>query len=98
MTTLTTLSLLSAMFLQNDLADKLRELDPKVLPAEQPKMIGRDARARIDEANRRESEAWSKIRTREEWEAYRDRRIGALRASLGATADVPKANVKVTRK
>lgn len=99
MTTLTTLSLLAALFLQNDLADKLRELDPKVLPAEQPKMIGRDARARIDEANRRESDAWSKIRTREEWEAYRDRRIGALRASLGATADVPRTlGVKVTRK
>src|SRR6185295_311651 len=99
MTTLTTLSLLAALFLQNDLADKLRELDPMVLPAEQPKMIGRDARARIDEANRRESDAWSKIRTREEWEAYRDRRIGALRASLGATADVPRTlGVKVARK
>jgi len=92
-------TLAALLFAQNDLADKLRELDPKVLPAEQPKMIGRDARARIDEANKRETEAWNGIRSREEWEQYRDRKIQALRASLGATADVPKElSVKVTRK
>lgn len=98
MMTLAALSFLAAL-LQNDLADKLRELDPKVLSAEQPRMIGRDARGKIDEANRRESEAWSKIRSREEWEAYRDLKIQALRNSLGASAEVPREiPVKVARK
>jgi dienelactone hydrolase len=91
--------LLSLFLAQSDLADKLRELDPKVLPAEQPKMIGRDARARIDEANRRETQAWNAIRGREDWEKYRDQKLQALRLSLGALADAPRdLNVKVTKK
>src|SRR6185436_4362805 len=91
--------LLSLLLAQSDLAEKLRELDPKVLPAEQPKMIGRDARARIDEANKRETAAWNAIRGREDWEKYRDGKLQALRASMGATADVPRElTVKVTKK
>jgi len=91
--------LLSLLLAQSDLAEKLRELDSKVLPAEQPKMIGRDARARIDEANRRETAAWNAIRGREDWEKYRDQKLQALRLSLGALADAPRdLNVKVTKK
>jgi len=99
MMTFTALSLLSALLVQDDLAGKLRELDPKVLPAEQPRMIGRDARARIEVANRRESEAWAKISTRAEWESYAAAKVAALRASLGTPIAVPRdLNVRVTRK
>jgi dienelactone hydrolase len=96
---LATLSLLSALLVQNDLAEKLRELDSKVLPAEEPRMIGHDARVRIEEANRRESQAWAAVQSREDWEKYRDAKVQALRASFGATAEVPKdLSVKVTKK
>src|SRR5689334_24864967 len=82
----------------DDLADRLRELDAKVLPAELPRMIGRDARARIELANQRESKAWSEIRTRADWEKYRDAKVRALRESLGADEPFPpELKVWVTR-
>ncbi len=82
----------------DDLAARLRELDAKVLTTPLPAMIGRDATARIAEANRRESEAWGAIRSREDWERYRDVRVLALRASLGAADPVPPdLKVQVTR-
>lgn len=83
----------------DDLAARFRELDARVLPAEVPRMISRDARARIEAANRRESQAWGEIRTRDDWEKYRDARIVALRESLGAAEPTPKdMKVKVTGK
>jgi cephalosporin-C deacetylase-like acetyl esterase len=87
-----------------DLADELRRLDVRVVPAdsekakELPRMLGRDARGRIDAANRRETEAWNKISNREEWERYRDQRIQALRRSLGEFPDPPTdLKVRITR-
>jgi dienelactone hydrolase len=87
-----------------DFAEELRRLDTRVVPAdserakELPRMLGRDARARIDAANRRETDAWHKITTRQEWERYRDERIKALRASLGRFPDPPKdLHLRVTR-
>ncbi len=81
-----------------DLAAKLRELDATVLPEPQPRMIGRDAGARIKEANRRETQAWNEIKTRADWEKYRDAKIRALRESLGAAEPVPKdLHVRVTK-
>jgi hypothetical protein len=81
-----------------ELAAGLREFDAKVLPAELPRMISRDAHARIEAANRRESEAWGKITTREQWETYRYARVAALGESLGAKETAPKdLNVRVTR-
>ena len=89
------LSLALALLTQ---ADELRELDGKVLPAEQPRMLSRDARARIEASNRRESEAWAGISTKAQWETYRDAKIQALRRSLGADEPVPQdLKVKVTR-
>jgi dienelactone hydrolase len=88
----------------DDLAETLRKLDVRVVPAdserakELPRMLGRDARARIGIANRRETEAWHKVTTRAEWERYRDRRIGALRRSLGEYPDPPTdLHLRVTR-
>jgi dienelactone hydrolase len=86
------------------LADALRKLDVRVVAAdsergkELPRMLGRDARVRIDAANRRETEAWHKVTSREEWERYRDQRIEALRRSLGQFPDPPKdLHYRVTR-
>src|SRR6185295_18712328 len=85
------LSIALLLFCQtDDLAAQLRELDAKVLPAELPRMIGRDARARIELANQRESKAWSEISSKADWEKYRDAKIRALRESLGAEEAIPK--------
>ncbi len=79
----------------DETADQLRQLDLRAVPAdsdaakELPRMLGRDARARIDAANRRETEAWHKITTRVEWEDYRDQRLKALADSLGHFPDPP---------
>jgi dienelactone hydrolase len=92
------IALLLSLLSQDDLAARLRELDEKVLPVEQPRMISQDARARIELANQRESKAWAEIRTRADWETYRDAKIRALRESLGADEPFPPdLKVWVTR-
>ncbi len=74
----------------DDLASKLRELSPVVVPAESergkalPRMLYDDARVRMRAANVRETNAWRAIQTREDWERYRDAKIRALRESLGS--------------
>jgi len=80
---------------QDEVAERLRDLDSKVLPSPLPAMIGRDAFGRVAESNRRESEAWGKIKTREDWERFRDVRLRALRESLGAPEPLP-ADLKVS--
>jgi dienelactone hydrolase len=86
------------------LADELRRLDVRVVPAdserakELPRMLGRDARSRIDAANRRETAAWHKVTTREQWERYRDPRLDALARSLGQFPEPPKdLHLRVTK-
>jgi dienelactone hydrolase len=86
-------------------AARLRALDPRVLPEEtdqarQPAgMLGRDVRARLRAADDRESQAWQAIRTRADWEGYRDRRLLALRASLGEFPRPPRdLKVRVSRR
>lgn len=78
----------------DDLAEQLRKLDPNVIAVEGAdvttkdrlrQMLANDVRERLREANRRETEVWRKIKTREEWEKYRDERIGKLKQSLGAS-------------
>jgi len=81
---------------QDDLAARLRELDPKV--GAPPRSLHDEARALIHEANRRENEAWAKIATREDWERYRGGKLAALRASLGTPAEPPRdLKIRVTR-
>ncbi len=67
------------------LTTRLRELDPKVLPPGGAKaaMLMDDARARLRAANLRENAAWGRVRTKADWETYRDARVRALRESLG---------------
>lgn len=83
-------TLVCLLLAQGDLASELLKLDSTVLPEPPARMVSQDAYGRIKEANRRESEAWGKITTKEEWERYKEPRIRALRESLGAAIDVPK--------
>ena len=65
---------------------------------ELPKMLWADIRRRMQEANLRESKAFEAVRTKEQWEAYRDVRIAALKDSLGHWPEVPRdVRVEVTR-
>jgi dienelactone hydrolase len=84
----------------DDAAD-LGNVAPEVLSKEQRReaagMIDRDIDRRTTEANARNRDAWSKIKTREQWEKYRDQRIEQLRRSLGSYPPPPeKLNVRVT--
>jgi cephalosporin-C deacetylase-like acetyl esterase len=82
-------------------ATALRDLDTNVLAGDRAtlsRMLSNDVQARLREANRRESAAWQGIKTRAEWEAYREPRLRALRKSLGRTTDVPRdLHVRTTR-
>jgi hypothetical protein len=81
---------------KDSLAAKLRDLDARVIPADSElgkqlgRMLAKDVRARIQEANERESKAWRAIKTKADWERFRDQRIKALRESLGEFPPVPK--------
>jgi cephalosporin-C deacetylase-like acetyl esterase len=87
-----------------DVAARLRELSPVVVPAESdrgkalPRMLYDDARVRLRAANARETNAWRALRTREDWEKYRDAKIRALRESLGSFPPPPAdLKARVTR-
>jgi cephalosporin-C deacetylase-like acetyl esterase len=77
------------------LAKQLRELDSRVLPmgVDHGRMLSDDIRKRIQEANERETAAWKEIKTREQWERYRDKKIKALRDSLNLP-DEPRGRPK----
>src|SRR5262249_43646326 len=83
---------------------QLRKLDTNVFSPEAAKekqldrMVERDIRSRIHAAHRREAEAFDKIKTKAEWEKFRDVRIKALRESLGPLAELGKElKVRVAR-
>lgn len=89
---------------QDNLAGQLRELDATVIPTEQAKekqlgqMLYRSVKARLTEANDRDREAWREVKTREQWEEFRDQRLDKLRASLGQWPAPPTdLKVRVTR-
>lgn len=95
----------SAHGAEDKLPALLRALDPKVLSGDPEKakqlssMLYNDARARIREANERETKSWRQISNRADWEKYRDPRIQALRDAVGQFPAVPKdLKVRVTRK
>ena len=59
---------------KNSLATALTALDPHVTSGQQRQelrqMLSRHLRGRIEEANHKSSEAWKRIETKEEWEAF----------------------------
>lgn len=86
-----------------DLAARLRQLDATVIPADSPegkalpKQIRENQQKRLWQAAARENEAWNRVRTREDWEAFRNPRIEALRKSLGNEQPLPSdLQVQVT--
>src|SRR5262245_10157154 len=93
---------LAPLLAADDAAD-LGKLSPEVLTKEQRKdavnMIERDIVRRTAEVNTRNREEWAKIKTREQWEKFRDERIEKLRRSLGEYPSPPaKLNVRTTSK
>jgi dienelactone hydrolase len=84
-----------------DDADALGKVVPEILGKEQRReaagMIDRDIRRRTVQVNARNREEWYKVKTRAQWEKYRDERIERLRRSLAAWPAAPaKLNVRVT--
>jgi dienelactone hydrolase len=86
----------------SDLARQVQQVDGQVFadPASRRRlaeMLSADVRRRRRAANDRESTAWSLIRSREEWERFRNARLDALRQSLGEPLETrPALNVMVT--
>ena len=80
----------------DDLARKLASLDAPVFSADEakarqlPQMLRRDQLARIQAAHRREAEAFQKLKTKADWEQFRDQRLQALREALGRFPEAPK--------
>ena len=84
-----------------NLASTLRDLDVTVLSNDERQevagMISRDIERRRLLAIQRENMAWSKVKSRDDWERFRDQRLGALRESLGHFPPLPKElNIEMT--
>jgi hypothetical protein len=78
----------------------LAKVAPQVLgkepQAEARGMIDRDIQRRTAEFNAGHRAEWYKVKTREQWEKYRDERIERLRRSLGEWPTPGKPNVRVS--
>jgi dienelactone hydrolase len=90
---------------EQDLAEAIRKLDANFHPANSAQakvlreMVGKEVRARRDVVNQRETKLWENIKTKEDWERYRDERLKALRESLGQFPPVPKdLKIRITGK
>jgi hypothetical protein len=86
---------------KEQIAAGLAEVSPVVLPADQREagvaMIGTNVRARIQVANDKSSALWREIKTRQQWEEFRDNHVAALKKSLARFPEPPKTlNVLVT--
>ena len=82
----------------------LRRIDGRALPQggereEEPVgMLARDVRSRVQAANLKESQEWDGVKTRDDWERFRQPRMRGLRESLGLPSANPDApRVLVTR-
>jgi hypothetical protein len=87
-----------------ELGELIRNLDGRVIVRGQVRqpplasMLGRDAEAGLRLANAADRQAWEAVKTRADWERFRDVRLQALRTSLGQFPPAPKdLKVRVTR-
>ncbi len=92
------LAMISNAAAQDDaLAESLRTLDARVLVLGKVRdnplaaMLSRASKADLREANQRDLKAWQLVKTRADWEKFRDVRIQALRDSLGSYPPAPKS-------
>ena len=84
------------------LAERLRAMEAGVVPAEDRErsagILSDAVRAQFRAVNEGDAEAWARIRSKADWERFRDERIGALRRSLGTWPPEPeRLDVVVTR-
>lgn len=61
-------------------------------------MVERQLQARLAQAAELEKRAWQKVRTRADWEGFRNQRLGALRASLGLFPERTPLRAAATRR
>lgn len=92
----------------DDATEKLAKELRDYATAELAKVPGKDGkfstalpdylREQIKLANKRDREAWLEVKTKADWERFRDERIKALRESLGTWPEVPKnMPVRITK-
>jgi cephalosporin-C deacetylase-like acetyl esterase len=93
---------LSLRAAEDELTAQLRALDATVLKSNDFKdaplnqMLSRDVAKRRRAVNERDQQAWQQIKTKEDWEKFRDVRIKALKESLGSfPAEGKKVEVRV---
>ncbi len=88
----------------DDLAKQIQKLDGRVILrgtlSRKPMaaMLSRYVEAELREANHRDRQAWNAVTTKADWEEMRDRRLAALRTSLGQFPEVAEdLKVRVVR-
>ena len=84
-------------------ADALEKLRTHTMPEDKRNALGdmvrENLRDRLRAANARSTAAWRKVKTRQDWQRFRDDRLKALRESLGTLPAPPeKLSVRVARK
>lgn len=81
----------------SDLTERLRQVDPIVLPDNRAyQAFQSDQKERLVAAALRENAAWDQVRDQASWRAYRDPRLAALRRSLGAFPSVKAPRWRMT--
>ena len=84
------------------LAMQIEKLDAGVLqdrPHEQlSQMLREHVREGLASANRRSSQEWREISSREQWESFKCKRLEALRASLGRFPEVSQGSAPAGHK
>src|SRR5690348_14502004 len=96
------LALCSFASAQDQLVDALQKLDARVFKPDSTdaKLRWDSARKLRDEVNKRDVAAWRAVKTKADWEKFRDERIAKLNDSLGNHfPETPKSiNVITTKK
>src|SRR5688572_12583996 len=89
---------------QDDLAGALKNLDAHIYAPnsaeakDMQQQLGKWLRSQRDQVNRRDIQAWEAIRSKEDWESFRDLKVSALRQSVGTFPPAPKElQVHVTK-
>jgi len=100
LTMLAAFVLISTANAQIDNVAALQKLETRVFQPDSAdsKLRGDYLRQLRDDANKRDVEAWRAIKTKDDWEKFRDERLAKLRASLGRFPDAPKSVKVVTTK